>query len=224
MLRPTMRLYPDVPSRRLSTVLGDALVLVLLVLFAWLGLTVHDAVGRLAVLGTGVRGAGEAVQGGFESAADRVEGVPLVGGEVAGGLRGAGEGTGGEVAELGEQGESAAQRLARLLGLLVFGLPAALLLARWLPARVEQVRALTAATSVLSAAATAERRRLIAMRAAFSLPYGQLLRYTPDPLGDLAEERYDSLVAAALDDVGLQAPPAGAPAGDAADRGGATGA
>jgi hypothetical protein len=203
-----MRLYPDVPSRRLSTVLGDVVVLLLLVLFAWLGLTVHDAVERLGVLGAGVRGAGEAVQGGFESAADRVEGVPLVGGEVAGGLRGAGEGSGGEVADLGERGETAAQRLARLLGLLVFALPSLLLLTRWLPARVEQVRALTAATSVLIGTADPERRRLIAMRAAFSLPYGQLLRHTRDPLGDLAAERYDPLVAAALDDVGLQAPPA----------------
>ena len=41
------------------------------------------------------------------------------------------------------------------------------------------------------------------MRAAFGLPYDQLLRYTRDPLGDLAEGRHDALVAAALADVGL---------------------
>ena len=52
---------------------------------------------------------------------------------------------------------------------------------------------------------TVERRRLLAMRAAFSLPYGQLLEYTPDPLGDLADERNDPLVAAALEDAGLRA-------------------
>jgi hypothetical protein len=49
-----------------------------------------------------------------------------------------------------------------------------------------------------------ERQRVIAMRAAFALPYGQLLEYTRDPLGDLAAERYDGLVAAALDDAGLR--------------------
>ena len=43
------------------------------------------------------------------------------------------------------------------------------------------------------------------MRAAFTLPYDDLLRYTPDPFGDLAHERYDALVAAALEEVGLQA-------------------
>jgi hypothetical protein len=48
------------------------------------------------------------------------------------------------------------------------------------------------------------RRRVVAMRAAFSLRYGRLLKYTRDPLGDLAAERYDGLVKAALDDVGLR--------------------
>jgi len=46
--------------------------------------------------------------------------------------------------------------------------------------------------------------RVVAMRAAFSLPYGQLLEHTRDPLGDLAAERYDALVAAALEDAGLR--------------------
>jgi hypothetical protein len=50
-----------------------------------------------------------------------------------------------------------------------------------------------------------QRRRILAERAAFSLPYTRLLAYTPDPLGDLAAERYDSLVAA-LEDAGLRSP------------------
>jgi hypothetical protein len=91
-----------------------------------------------------------------------------------------------------------------VLGLVVFALPAGLVLARWLPERIRQVKALTAASQVLVEPASVERRRLIAMRAAFSLPYGHLLQYTRDPLGDLAAERYDALVEAALDDVGLR--------------------
>jgi hypothetical protein len=42
------------------------------------------------------------------------------------------------------------------------------------------------------------------MRAAFGLPYGELLRFTKDPLGDLEAGRYDALVAAELEQVGLQ--------------------
>ena len=200
-----MRLYPDVPAARLTTVARDALAVVALVLLAWLGLAVHDAVDRLAVLGEGVSGAGNAVASGFDRAADRLEEVPVVGDDVAGGVRGAGEETGGEVANLGERGERAAHRLADILGLVVFGIPALLVLALWLPGRIRQVRRLTAASRVLAAPESADRRRAIAMRAAFSLPYGQLLAYTRDPLGDLAAERYDALVAAAFDDAGLRA-------------------
>jgi hypothetical protein len=170
-----MRLYPDVPSARTRTFAGDLLALALLVLFAWLGLEVHDTVDRLAVLGEGVREVGER--------------VPVVGGPVE---------------DLGRSGEERVHRLARLLGLIVFALPALLLLSRFLPQRVGQVRALTAAARVLAEPESAERRRLIAMRAAFSLPYAHLVQYTRDPLGDLAAERYDALVRAALDDVGLR--------------------
>jgi hypothetical protein len=45
------------------------------------------------------------------------------------------------------------------------------------------------------------------MRADFGLSYLTLLGYTKDPLGDLAAGRFDQLVAAALDDVGVRRPP-----------------
>ncbi len=56
-----------------------------------------------------------------------------------------------------------------------------------------------------------ERRRLLAMRAVFGLPFRELLRYTRDPFCDLAAGRYDALVAAALADVGIVARPTSAP-------------
>lgn len=201
-----MRLYPQVPAARNRALLADLLSIVLLVLFAWAGLKVHDAVDRIAVLGDGVQATGGAVRSGFESAAEAVDGTPVVGDEVADGLRSAGEGSGGEVENLGRRGEDNVHRLANLLGFVTFALPALLVLTRWLPGRVAQVRRLREAELVVGDHATPERRRLLAMRAAFSLPYGQLLAHTPDPLGDLASERYDALIAAALEDVGLRPP------------------
>jgi hypothetical protein len=201
-----MRIYPEVPSRRANAIVRDALVVALLIVFAWIGLAVHDAVDRLAVLGHGVAVAGSSVENGFDSAGDAVDNVPLVGGPLAGALRGAGEGTGGNVADLGRAGEDAVHRLALILGLVIFGVPAAVLLLSWVPDRIRAARQLTEAERVLRPDSTAERRRLLAMRAAFSLPYGQLLAYTRDPLGDLAAERYDALVAAALEDAGLRPP------------------
>jgi hypothetical protein len=201
-----MRLYPDVPSRRAATLVGDAIVVTLLVVFAWLGLAVHDAVDRLGVLGEGVQATGGAVSSGFETAAEAVDGTPVVGDELADGLREAGESSGGEVTELGERGEQSTHRLANLLGVLTFALPAALLLLFVLPPRIELARRVTAAARVLSEPESEEHRRVVAMRAAFALPYGTLLRYTRDPLGDLAAGRYDPLVEAAFDDAGLRRP------------------
>jgi hypothetical protein len=199
-----VRLYPELSAPRNRALVADLASIILLVLFAWAGLQVHDAVDRLAVLGEGVEASGSAVSDGFEGAADAVDGAPVVGDDIADGLRSAGEGSGGEVEELGRSGEDSAHDLADLLGFVTFALPALLVLTRWLPGRIEQVRKLRAASSVLGDQATPERRRLLAMRAAFSLPYWQLLQYTRDPLGDLEEGRYDALVAAALEDAGLR--------------------
>ena len=195
-----MTLYPQVPAQRTRTVLGDLLVLGLVVLFAWLGVAVHDTVDQLAVVPEGVTGAGTAVQGGFDRAAEAVEGAPVVGDDLAGGLRGAGGATGGNVAELGREGEERVHRAADFFGLLTFLLPTGLVLLQALPRRFAQVRRLTAANRALESGDD----RLLAMRAAFSLPYGELLRYTPDPFGDLAAERYDALVTAAFEAEGLR--------------------
>lgn len=199
-----MRFYPDIPSRRAGTLARDALLVLLLLLLALLALQVRDAVNGLAVLGEGVHGAGSSVQDGFDSAADAVEGTPVVGDDLAGGLRDAGEGSGGNVADLGAEGVEKAHQLANLLALVTFGVPALFLLGIALPNRLDHIRRLTAASKVLGEPESSDRRRLVAMRAAFSLPYGELLRFTPDPLGDLEAQRYDALVKAAFEDVGLR--------------------
>jgi hypothetical protein len=197
-----MRYYPDIPSRRASTLVRDLLTVALLVLFAWIALKVHDAVDRLAVLGEGVNEAGSSVEDGFNNAADAVDGTPLVGDDLADGLRTAGEESGGNVAGLGQEGEDRVHQLADSLGLATFIVPAILLLVRVVPARIAQVRQLSDAERVLVAGGAT--RRALAMRAAFALPYGQLLVHTRDPLGDLEAERYDALIEAVLEDAGLR--------------------
>ena len=199
-----MRFYPNIPTRRVSTLVRDLLTVALLVLLAWIALKVHDAVDRLAVLGEGVNEAGSSIEDGFDSAADAVDGTPIVGGDLADGLRGAGEGSGGNVAELGQDGVDKTHQLADILGLATFFVPATLLVFLVVPARIAQVRQLTDAERVLLEHETPERQRLIAMRAAFSLPYGQLLAHTRDPLGDLEQGRHDALVEAVLEDAGLR--------------------
>lgn len=203
---PDMRIYPDTPNERGRAVARDALTLLTLFVLAWLALKVHDAVDELAVLGTGVRDTGDAVQNGFEAAADAVSDVPVVGGEVGDALREAGSGSGGEVADAGRAGEERVHDLANLLGFLFFAIPASILLVTTLPGRIRQVRELNAAQRLLAGPTSEERRRLIAMRAAFSLPARELVRHTKDPLGDLETGRYDALLAAAYAAEGLGPP------------------
>jgi hypothetical protein len=199
-----MRLYPDIPSRRANTAAVDAAVLIALLACAAIGLWVFHVVDSLEILGRGVHDAGAAVQNGFGTAADKVNGIPLVGGTLAGGLRDAGNATGGPVAAAGLRGEHRVHRLALVLGFLIFLLPALALLSRYLPGRLAQIRKLNDAERVLDPHGDPERRRLVAMRAAFALPYAQLLAYTDDPIGDLAEGRYDRLLAAIAEDAGLR--------------------
>ncbi len=199
-----VRFYPDIPAPRTTAILGDLLVLVLLVLLAWLGLRVHDAVAEIASVPRGVSDTGGAIQRAFESAGDAVGEVPVVGEPLAGALADAGEGAGGEIAEAGRKGEEDINDLANLLGALIFLLPAVAVLARHLPDRIADVRRLTAAARAIGPRLTPERERTLAMRAAYGLPYEQLVRYTRDPLADLESGRYDRLVAAALDDAGLR--------------------
>ncbi len=204
-----LKLYPDVPAKRTSTILRDLALLGLVVFFGWIGLTVYNAVDSVTVLGSGVKDAGLSVQSGFGSAAGAVEGIPLVGGRLAGAFQSAGQGSGGNVAALGQKGEDKVHHLALMLGFLVFALPTILVLVIMVPARVRQIRRLGAARAALFDMQDAERRRLLAMRATFGLSYVTLLGYTSDPLGDLAAGRYDPLVAAALDDAGIRRPPDG---------------
>lgn len=199
-----MRLYPTVPLRRANAAARDAGALVAVLFFAAIGLWVFHAVDSLQILGRGVHDAGTAVQTGFTNAADKVGHIPLAGGPIADGLRSAGQATGGNVADAGTRGEQRVRRLAILLGLLTFLLPAGVLLSNYLPRRITQIRTLNDAASVLRGAQDPERERLIAMRAAFSLPYAQLLEYTRDPLGDLAAGRHDALVQAIADEAGLR--------------------
>lgn len=167
-----MRLYPDVPRRRLATAAYDLLLVVLIAALAAIAWRVHEAVDQLAVLGEGVRKAGGS--------------VPF--------------GIGSPVEDLGRRGENGVHHLANLLAAVTFGIPAVVCVWHFVPKRVAQIRRLNIAARALEDAP----QRELAMRAAFSLPYERLLVYTRDPLGDLAAERYEPLVAAVLDDAGLK--------------------
>jgi hypothetical protein len=201
-----MRYYPELPARRNRAILGDAVVVALVIFFAWLGITVNGTFDDVASLGRGVETAGNSVQGGFEEAGGRVGDVPVVGGALSDAFSEVGARTGGETAALGERGEAAVEDTARLLGWVTFALPTLALLLWAVPRRVVRVRRMGAAARLLGDATKPERRKLLAKRAAFGLPFETLLSYTPDPIGALAEGDHEPLLRALFEDSGLRAP------------------
>ena len=107
-----------------------------LLFLAWVGREVYLRVDSVAVVASGVTSAGESVQGGFDSAAEAVGSLPIVGDELAVAFGSSGDSTGGNVADLGRSGEAAIHDAARLAGWATFLIPAVLLLALTIPNRV----------------------------------------------------------------------------------------
>ena len=216
-----MRFYPAAPHQRAATVAGDIAVVLLLCLFAWVGVKVHDEIDSLASIGRSIEDSGRglqasardatgAVRGGFDSAAGTVQGVPLVGGQLAGALRdagrsatkpvnGAADAQARRLLAAGREQERQTHRVAKLAGWLTFLLPALLLLTRMLPPRIAAIRRMTAAGRALRGGPP----EILAARAAYDLPYAALLRHTPDPFGDLAARRHAALLAALAEDAGV---------------------
>jgi hypothetical protein len=208
-----MKLYPDIPARRSATIARDLLVLGLIVLFAWFGVKVYDTVERLNVLGRGVESAGTSVADGFQTAADAVGRVPVVGEKLADGLTSGGQQGGDTLTSLGKSGQEQVHRLALALGFAMFLIPVGFILVLYLPRRWRHIREMTDANQLLNHAQDPARRLLLAQRAAFGLPVETLLQFTPDPIGDLAAGRLDRLVDAVFADAGLRAPSAEVQAG-----------
>lgn len=206
-----MTLYPSEKRQRRTTIARDVLMVASLALLAWLGRRVYLLVDDLRSVTDAVQGAGSSVQSGFGSAAEVLAGTPLVGDELAGALEAAGTASGGNIVELALTGDTAIHRLALALGLLTFAVPAAIVVVLYLPVRVAQIRRLRAAGMVYREAYDPERRRLLAMRAALSLPIDDLVEYTQDPIGDLVRGDHDALVTALLADAGLAPVGAAAP-------------
>jgi hypothetical protein len=200
-----VRLYSDIPHNRGAAMLRDLLVLVLVFLFAWLGVKVHDSVASIASVPRSVADSGAAIRGGFEDAGDSVGDAPVIGGTLRDALRNSGGSAGGRIEASGRAGEQDVHRLANVLGWLMFLLPAAVLLVLFLPGRLREVRRLTAASRAIGPELTPERCHSLAARAAYGLAYERLMRHTRDPLGDLEAGRYDGLVAAALEEAGIRA-------------------
>lgn len=171
-----MHWYAETRSLRSRQLLTDAAVALWVLLWLKLGDAVHGAVSRLAAPGRQLQEAGNGLSGGLSAAAQRADGVPLVGGGLRAPLDLAAA-AGEAIARAGQAQQDAVATLALVLTLLLAGIPIAWGLQRWLPGRLAFAREHRAATSLRDDV------ELWALRAALHRPLPELARLGADPVG-----------------------------------------
>jgi hypothetical protein len=145
----------DRRRERAWTLAGDVAVLLLILLFAWLGIRVHDSIAGLGDMARGIQDTGVSIERSGETAAaevrrsvggaaDAASSVPLVGDQVGAALRETARSTsdtierearvtGEQLAASGRRGERDARTTATLVGWLAFLIPTVALLAQAVP-------------------------------------------------------------------------------------------
>ena len=110
-----MKLYSDIPARRLVQVAADVGIVLWVALWVRIAGRVHDTTMELAQPGRDLAGAGASFRGTMTSAGDGVDDLPLLGDRVATPFRSA-SGVGTELEQVGTDLVSAVEQLARVHG------------------------------------------------------------------------------------------------------------
>ena len=205
-----MLIWSERPGPRLREVAADVATVAWLCLWVTLGLRLFDGLSQLAGAGRLIRDGGNNLLGAGGSVAGAVEGVPLVGEGAATSIRDAFDATARPVVQFGLDLERLLLIIAALLGLIVVAIAVVPWLNRYLPWRIERFRRLNAGARVIRrgalGASPGDRRQLeelLAARALHRLDYADLLAFTPDPFGDWHSGRFDRLIQAELESIGL---------------------
>lgn len=172
-----MKLYADLPSRRLRQVTGDAVLLGWIILWVWLGRHVHDATMELAGPGRRLESASGSLAERLRDAGDGIGDLPVVGDEASAPFTGAGDAA-DRVAAAGRAQAEAVTTLADWLGLVVALAPILLLIAWYVPPRIRFARRASAGRALVDSAADLD---LFALRALAHQPLHVLARISDDP-------------------------------------------
>lgn len=200
-----MKLYADLPARRLVQLAGDLLLVLWVVGSVLLARLVHDAVMLLAEPGEQVNEASGGLAERFREAGSAVDGAPLVGDELRMPFDGAGDAA-DQLAAAGLDQVDAVEQLAFWLGLAIAAVPILLALAIYVPRRWAFARNAGAGQRFVDAT---EDLDLFALRALAHQPLHRLARISDDPAGAWRRGERSTVVALArleLSDVGLRPP------------------
>ncbi|WP_153505459.1 hypothetical protein [Cumulibacter manganitolerans] len=174
-----MRLYAATPVRRTRQIAGDLLLVGWVVLWIWLGNVVHDATMSLTTPGQQIDASATGLSKALNDAGDKLEGVPVVGDEVATPFNAARDAADG-IADAGRNTADAVATLAFWLGLLIAAIPIVIWAAYYLPRRYRFARRASAGQRFIDSNADLD---LFALRALATQPMHVLARIDDDPAG-----------------------------------------
>lgn len=205
-----MLIWSERRGPRLREIAADVATLAWLAIWVVLGLRLYGRLADLAGAGRLIRDGGAGIRDGGDQVAGALQGIPLVGEDVAVRVREAFGGAAEPVIQFGSDVERLLLIIAALLGMMLAAIAVVPWITRYVPWRAERIRRLNAGASAIRharpagpALADTELMRLLASRALHRLDYDRLLEFTPDPFGDWSGGRLDRLVQAELETVGL---------------------
>lgn len=200
-----MRFYAERPGRAARQLLADVLVVGWVYLAVTVALRTRELLDQLQGPGNALVGAGDGLRDAFDTAAQAVDAVPLVGDALAGALTRA-AGAGVSLSDAGRQQVESVATFSVGAAVVVVSLFAVPVLIVWVTLRVRYAR-MAGAALVVRAVDT----DLLALRALSRVRVRRLLAVSPDPAG--AWRRDDRavvhrLAALELRSLGLHAPAA----------------
>lgn len=209
-----MMIWSERRGPRVREMVADAATVGWIGLWLVLGIRLYLRLAELAGAGRLIREGGTGLLATGGEVAGAIEGVPLVGSGAAARIRDAFSATASPIIGFGSDVERLLLIIAGLLGLIVVAIAVVPWLNRYVPWRLARLERLNAGARAIrspalletAAAPMPDLERLLASRALHRLEYARLLEFTPDPFGDWASGRFDGLVQAELESVGLSMP------------------
>lgn len=172
--------------------IGDAVALVLIGAWVWLGVTVYQLVENLARFGEQMEEAGAGFEQTMTDVGEALGGIPLIGGGVRAPFDDA-SGAGGALEAAGQSQQVAVNQLAIGLGIGIAALPIIMILVLWLVPRIRFARKAGQVKAALNSGVGLD---LLALRALATQEISTLSKIDPDAVG--AWRRGDERVMHAL--------------------------
>lgn len=203
-----LKLYPDQLLARIARLTLDVLVLAWTALWVIAGIAIHRTVLQLEVIADGVANTGRMFDSWIAAFRNTTPPIPGFSGYVRSLTDSLQRATGDQLVQRGAVAHDTIERLALVLAVAVALPPILIVGTRFFSWRWREARERGATLAFVEAAHDPVHRdetlALLAFRAVATLPFGRIMKTSPDPVGQLLAGRYEPLAGEMLKGVGLR--------------------